>query len=369
MRKAIVIGAGVVGASVAYHLAQAGIEVELLDAGRPGGGTSKATLAWINARDRTPEHYFRLSCLAMAAHRDLQAQLGCRWQHGKGCIEWADDEEGRELLGREVERLHGWGYPAERLATEVARDRFEPSLRLDPVRVPWVARFSADTYIHPNVMIAALLGGVRVRGGRVRAGTRVSDIDVDACGVWKVVTAEGECISGDLVVDCAGPAAGEVAGWLGLDLPMGSRPGLILVAEPAPTRIRGVLRSPAIELRHDGGGRVLINALFAQAQLDPADPPPLGGEVCAEALQRSRALVSGLDGVEIEAVRVGIRPMPDDGHPLVGLVPGVDGAYVVVTHSGVSLAPLLGRLVATELAEGRTVADLEPYRPDRQVVA
>lgn len=367
MRKAVVIGAGVIGTSVAYHLCHAGLAVELLDAGRPGGGTSNASFAWLNARHRTPEHYFRLSHLAMAYHRELQERLGRRWQHGAGCVEWAVTEHGRRDLLAAVERLRGWGYPARVLPIDEVRGSIEPNLRVGEDDVPWAAWFPDDTAVHPAVMISAMLSQVETHGGRVRAFTRSTGVEIEGGAVGSVLTASGERIPADVVVNCAGPSSREPGSWMGIDLPMGTRPGLILVTEPAPTWVRGVIRTPGLELRSDGGGRVLINALFAEGSLEATGPPPIDGSVCQEALVRARRLVAGLDGVGLEAVRVGVRPMPDDGLPLVGPVPEVAGAYVVVTHSGVSLAPLLGRLVAAEIAEGSERGELGPFRPDRRI--
>ena len=72
----------------------------------------------------------------------------------------------------------------------------------------------------------------------------------------------------------------------------------------------------------------------------------------------------GLAGVPVEAIRVGIRPMPRDGLSIVGFEPSVSGLYTVVTHSGITLSARLALLVAEELSGGEA-ADLEPYRPSR----
>ncbi len=367
MGRAIVIGAGVMGASVAYHLAVAGMTVEVYDAGRPGGGTSGASLAWVNAVARTPEYYFRLSHQAMAAHRSLQVELGRRWQHGTGMLEWAEDDDGRRQLTERMDRLRGWGYPVQRIATDQACRDVEPNLTLDPVRVPWVARFPDDRWVHATVLVDALLDAARAAGAQVFADARVTGVKRSDGHVTGVSLASGRSVDAEVVVDCAGPSAGAVGAWFGIDLPMHRRPGLILVTQPAATRVRGVLRSPGLELRADGGGRVLLNALFAEPRLEGSAPPPIDAPVCEEALIRARSLLRGLDGVGLETARLGRRPMPDDGHPLVGPVAGLEGAYVAVTHSGVSLAPLLGRLVAREIAHGEIQPELAAFRLDRTI--
>jgi glycine/D-amino acid oxidase-like deaminating enzyme len=67
----------------------------------------------------------------------------------------------------------------------------------------------------------------------------------------------------------------------------------------------------------------------------------------------------------VEATRIGVRPMPRDERPMLGPVPGLGGFYVVVSHSGVTLGPLWGRIVAAELLDGAVDPRLAPYRPAR----
>jgi glycine/D-amino acid oxidase-like deaminating enzyme len=77
------------------------------------------------------------------------------------------------------------------------------------------------------------------------------------------------------------------------------------------------------------------------------------------------AHLPALAGARVEATRIGVRPMPRDERPVVGALPGLDGFYVVVSHSGVTLGPLWGRVAAAEILEGALDPRLGPYRPDR----
>ena len=70
-------------------------------------------------------------------------------------------------------------------------------------------------------------------------------------------------------------------------------------------------------------------------------------------------------GIAGEATRVGVRPMPRDQRPTVGGIPGLDGFYVVASHSGVTLGPLWGRVAAAELLDGVPDPRLAPDRPAR----
>ena len=89
MIKTIVIGAGVMGASVAYRLAQAGALVTVLEATRIGGGTSGTSFAWTNSNKKPPRAYHDLNVAGMKAHAALADEFGATlWWHGGGSIEW-----------------------------------------------------------------------------------------------------------------------------------------------------------------------------------------------------------------------------------------------------------------------------------------
>ena len=87
-----------------------------------------------------------------------------------------------------------------------------------------------------------------------------------------------------------------------------------------------------------------------------------------EVLERMRRFAPCFDAdraARSASGRVGVRPMPHDGRSIVGPVPGVDGLYVLATHSGVTLAPAIGAMLAEEIVGGTASPLLEGFRPDR----
>src|SRR6202011_3384270 len=94
MIKVIVIGAGVMGASTAYRLAQAGAAVTVLEATRIGGGTSGISFAWTNANKKPPKAYHDLNVAGMKAHAALADEFGATpWWHGGGSLEWEGEPD------------------------------------------------------------------------------------------------------------------------------------------------------------------------------------------------------------------------------------------------------------------------------------
>src|SRR3990172_5619347 len=133
MTHAIVIGAGVVGTSIAFRLTQAGIRVTILEAGYVGGGTSGASFAWINANNKPPRAYHDLNVAGMHAHAALADEFGrAPWWHRSGNIEWYLDDAKRATQREKIGRLRSWGYDVEWLTSAQLRD-LEPDI--DPEAV------------------------------------------------------------------------------------------------------------------------------------------------------------------------------------------------------------------------------------------
>src|ERR1700682_1474952 len=129
MIKTIVIGAGVMGASVAYRLAEAGAAVTVLEATRIGGGPSGISFAWTNAHKKPPKRYHDLNVGGMKAHAALRDEFGATpWWHGGGSLEW-EPEPDRAAQRANVEQLQGWGYAAEWIDHKQVRE-LEPDIDL-----------------------------------------------------------------------------------------------------------------------------------------------------------------------------------------------------------------------------------------------
>jgi glycine/D-amino acid oxidase-like deaminating enzyme len=87
--------------------------------------------------------------------------------------------------------------------------------------------------------------------------------------------------------------------------------------------------------------------------------------LCAELLERGRGVLPNLAEAEVVEARFGLRPVPADGHSCVGAITEIPAYYEAVTHSGVTLGPLVGRLLAREILTGEVDPLIAPFRPDR----
>jgi glycine/D-amino acid oxidase-like deaminating enzyme len=357
--KVIVIGAGVVGSNVAYRLTRAGAQVTVLDAGRPGGGTSGATFAWLNAFSKTPRHYFDLNVASMREHGELARELKGEWYIAVGALAWGQTEAKKSELRANAERLTAWGYQAELLSPRQARD-LEPDLAFEPddevIFVP------GEGWVSPVPLIYGLLRAAESLGASVRTHTRVVELLRTGQRVTGLRTEAGERLEADVVVDCAGPWSDEVAALAGVRLPLTRHPGQLVYSPPIASGLQRVCHSPEVHFRPDSGGRIVMGQAWHDDNLTPDSPNALPPQ---ELLDRAAVWLPALRGATVEATRIGVRPIPEDGLPLLGFLPGLEGFYAAVSHSGVTLGPLFGKLVAGEVVEGRVDPRLEHYRPGR----
>ena len=91
--KVAVIGAGIVGSSVAHRLSEGGAEVFLIDGAEPGSGTTSTSFAWVNANNKLPRDYFELNVAGMDEHERLRDEIGGDWLYTTGNLIWAAAEE------------------------------------------------------------------------------------------------------------------------------------------------------------------------------------------------------------------------------------------------------------------------------------
>jgi D-hydroxyproline dehydrogenase subunit beta len=367
-RRYVVIGAGVVGAAVAARLAGAGMHVTLLDQDRPGRATSRWSLAWLNSNDKGPRPYHDLNHAGIRAWAELAPDLdGAAWYRPSGNIELA--APGADELDARVRRLAGWGYPARLISIAGARE-LEPSLR-NPEPGTTAAWFPGEGYVLTEPLIARLVTHATSRGAVLLTGEQGAVVGFHA-NPTRVRTASGDALEADEVVCCAGRWVPELAALAGAAVPVplvgwaepgATAPGLVVRVGPAANGPQRLGHTPDICLRPHESGLVHLEA--PDAAVDLHTPDSELRRWAGELLTRARRTVRGLDHAEVAEYQVCVRPMPSDGQSVVGRLPGADHLYVAVTHSGVTLAAHLSRLIAAELTTGEPRAELAPYRPGR----
>jgi glycine/D-amino acid oxidase-like deaminating enzyme len=363
LTKIVVLGAGIIGSCIAFRLTEAGADVTVLDAGRPGTGVSGTSYAWTNANDKPPRAYHDLNAGGIKAHARLRDELGAsHWWHGGGSIEW--DTEARQAWQRErVALLNSWGYAAEFIDKKQVAE-LEPDLDLSTVGDAQIAYFPEEGYVDPVVLAQVLLAEARRRGATERLGTRVASVEMPGGKVAGVVTVAGETVPADIVVNCLGEWANSMLPQE-MRIPVASNLGLLVFTPPVPARVGHVVRNPIVDLRPDGAGRLMIHCNPTDATLTKASVAAADMPEAVDMVRRAAILYPGIAPVKPEAARIAVRPIPGDRVAVVGFMPKLEGFYMLTTHSGVSQGPLLAEMVADEVARGIVRRELADFRPAR----
>jgi len=364
--KVSVVGAGIVGAAIAYSLAKRGAEVTVIDKGQPGGGATSHSFAWINASAKHPVSYhnFNRRSLGMWDRfaKGLDVDVGLRWG---GQLEWAATESAAAELRSRAGQLQAWGYPCQLLdAAQMAG--LEPAL--SPGDVTAAIYCELDGMVEPTLAAEACVTAAIKHGATAKLEAEVTGLTSDS-GSVKLV-ADGESLDADVVVLAGGVDNTRLAAMAGITIPQQDSPGVVIrtnpISRPLLSNVSVVYAPPLdpgrpeIHLRQCRDGSAMIGE-GSQESLARDDSQPHADELLARAAE----YVPALKGASAVPVPVGYRPMPLDGFPVIGFSPKAPNIYLALTHSGVTLAPLMAQMATMEIVDGAKVDLLEDYRPGR----
>jgi len=361
-----VVGAGIVGSAIAYTLARRGAAVTVIDKGRPGGGATSHSFAWINATAKHPVSYhnFNRRSLGMWDRfaKDLDTDVGLRWG---GQIEWAATAEGAADLESRAAQLQAWGYPCQMLDGDQMA-QLEPGLT--PGQVTAAIYCELDGMVEPTIVAEACIRAAAKHGTSVNLETEVTSLRVNSSSA--TVVAGGVEIGADVVVLAGGVDNTQLAAMAGITIPQQDSPGVVIrtnpIAQPLLSSVSVVYAPPLepgrseIHLRQCLDGSAIIGE-GSQESLARNDTQPHANELLARAAE----YVPGLKGASAIPVPIGYRPMPQDGFPVVGFSPKAPSVYLALTHSGVTLAPMMAQMATMEIMDGANVDLLGDYRPNR----
>jgi glycine/D-amino acid oxidase-like deaminating enzyme len=362
----VVIGAGAIGSVLTYRLAQAGARVTLVDRRYPGSGTTGNSFAWLNSFAKSPREYHRLNVRSIREHEDLARELSGEWVRVDGGLTWEhhDDEARSARLREKIRRLHQWGYRVEALEPEQVMRDLEPDIFIDPDKVETVYYTPNEGWANGVGLCHGVVSGAVSRYGATYRRDEVVGFGTSGGGIASVELASGDILHADAVINAAGPDAALVARLAGIGLPVTRQPGLLISTEPAPVNLKAVVHGAGLAVHPDGGWRLLLHGESYDALVESGGTVSITDPFPQQAIDDATGIVPNLKGIRSEGVRVGVRPMPKDGLPIIGFDPEVSGFYHAVMHSGVTLSATVGTLVMEEFS-GPEPPELAPFRPAR----
>lgn len=374
--RVVVAGAGIIGASVAWHLAKAGADVTVIDRTGPATHASRGSFAWINATwSKQPKSYHALNQAGVARWRQLQAELALPVRWG-GSLEGVGDAALAAGLAERVAEQRAWGE-ATRLVESAELATLEPNVDFGALRQ--VVYSGHDGATDPVAATRAFLGAAAALGARVEHPCELTGVAMTSGRLAAVRTNRGD-VAADRLVLATGAAADAARRFADWDLPQRESPGATAITAPVPRVVNRVLWLPGVHLHQRDDGRLVLGeeagpppgeAHALRLQGHPNDFP--ARDIALQHAERMRAaalrFVPGLPPLAFEDVRVCWRPMPVDGYPVLGASPARPDVYLAVMHSGVTLAPVAGLLAAQEILGGAPASELANFRPDREFKA
>jgi D-amino-acid dehydrogenase len=365
MRVAI-IGAGILGASTAFHLAQAGAEVVVADRADPGRATEAGAgivAPWLSTA--TDEHWYRIAAAGARAYPALVAALAERGEPDPG-----HDIVGALAVDRNPTQL--------RALADLVHARAAPeSGDVTPLSPAEARRLFPP--LHPFLSALHVSGGARVEVRRFAAALlrasgaqtlHAEAVPLVASNQVQGIRVGTDRIAADAVVVTAGAWAPALLAPFGLSLRVEPQRGQIvhLHLPNADTAAWPVILPPGSHymLAFEAG------RIVAGATREPGvgfDHRVTAGGL-AEILSQALSIAPGLADAEVLETRVGFRPLSPDARPMLGAVPGISGLFLGdgLGPNGITIGPYAGRLLA-QLALAQTPEmDLAPYAPFRDFV-
>src|SRR5580700_9301807 len=199
--RIVVVGAGIAGVSIAYHLAKRGAKVAIVDAVRPGAGATEKSFGWINATfSKRPQVYFELNQLGIAGWRRLETELGgeLKVQWG-GSVEWVAAGDEADALLASVRRHQEWGYATHLIDADEVHGLL-PNIATGKFGAACYCEFEGA--VDPMDAVKAMLRQVREAGAEVRHPYEITGLKIERGRVTAVQAGETSLEAGVVVLAC-----------------------------------------------------------------------------------------------------------------------------------------------------------------------
>jgi glycine/D-amino acid oxidase-like deaminating enzyme len=377
--EAVVIGSGALGSSVAFHLAKAGLTpVALVDKHEIASQTSPRA-AGLTSQIRQSELMTRLATTAVDKIKNFTIETGEPMKYFQsGSLKIARTPEHRQQLQRDVELGQKLGVDIDFVSPARAKQLMP---FFEPVGIQAVTYVPGDLYLEPGQLPRGYAKATARLGGVLLPNTAVTGFAAEGGAVTKVITERGE-IRTSIVVDAAGAWARLVAGLANMRLGAIPTRHQLIISDPIPgvephQPIARVIDCN-VYIRPADGGLMLGGYESDPLQFDMANLPfgfgmddlPLDVSV----IHRLAGMV--LDqfpifrNITVKEHRGGLPTMTADGEHIVGPLPELRGFYVAsgCCVGGLSIAPIIGEMLAEWITSGKPPIDLSPLSPSRNAV-
>lgn len=381
--EVIVVGSGVIGTSIAYRLAQRGLDVLLLDRSGVAAGTSGACDQAILLQSKKPGRHLELARASAQLFKTLESELQTDLEYAcHGGMVVIETEDQLRVMTSFVAQQQQAGLAVRLISGDEARVR-QPGLAPHVVGASWS---DEDGQVNPALLAFGFAGAARRSGARLRFGVNVTGFLTEGSRVVGVSTSDGP-ISAQWVVLAAGPFTPQLAATVSCDLPIRPRRGQIIITEPVRPMITGDMLCAryiaskldpslantsddpsfrlgvGLSLGQAAAGNLLLGGSREFVGYDRSTTP----EVLQAIVRHATRIMPALEGIRVLRTMAGLRPYTPDSLPIIGPDPERPGLFVAAGHEGdgIALSPITGMMAADLIAGGPTAVLAQGLGPER----
>ena len=365
----VILGAGVMGASIAFHLAQRGAgKVVVIDKDHVASGGSGRSSALVRMHYSFPQEV-ELALISLRMFQNWQEIVGAAGDFRRtGFVRIvAPNEMARLRLNVEMQRK--LGVVVELIGRQELQE-LEPDWVVDDVEL---AAYEPDAGYGDGAGVAGdFLSRAREMGVTYLSRMEATSIAVSDGRVRGVVTDRGE-ISAPVVISATGPWTRPLFQQAGYDLPIECELHQVAILITPPDMKGGgcacIDSGTATYFRSDGQDKFLVGDFYGKRGVDPDNfPQRAADESLEEIIERACRRIPKLASAEVMRGVTGVYDMTPDSRPLLGEIPGIDGLYVCAGFSGMGfkISPAIGLVMSELVLDGRSKAvDIGAFRPQR----
>jgi len=349
----VIIGAGVIGCSTAYHLAKMGVtDVAVVEMDQVGSGSSSKSASLLSLQFCEDKRTARMAKYSYARYMQFEEEVGVPIDFKRiGWLSLATQETSEQLLGG-VELLRSLDITTDVLYPDEIKRRYPEINTEDLVVGTWGPD---DGSFDPHMIMwgyakRALEKGVKLHQGVKAIGIRVRNGQVEG------VDTEDGFVATRLVVNAGGPWAIEIGRWVGVEIPIINLARSVLITGPFPDipSSRPFVKDVTEDwyYRPEGVGFLMGMGKLPTEDLDIQ----INYEMINEMLDAAVHRVPMLERATMLTAWSGVRPLTPDDLPILGSVPSVDGFVLNCGWGGMGIiqSPIAGQLMAEYISNGRT---------------
>jgi glycine/D-amino acid oxidase-like deaminating enzyme len=368
----IVIGAGVIGSSVAYHLAKKGLDVALIEKGGVASGTSSRCDAVALICDKKPGIDTDIGFASIQLFKQLAKEFSVDFEFAsRGSLYVCETDQELDIANSYVAQQAMAGYDM-RMVDRHQLKQIEPYLADDLAGGIWT---EVDSSMNPYKLCYAFVEEGKKYGLEVFDYHAVQNIELDELGAVHAVATDKGTFKTKRIVNCAGVWSPKIAEMVGIHIPIKPRKGMVLISEKTPFKVAnqkvhefGYMLSKFEDIQYKRNVSERVEKHNVAFTIEPTDASNflVGGhrafsgygveseiDVMRAIAERAIRFLPKLKDINCIRAYAGVRPWVEDHLPIVSEVEEVPGFFIASGHEGdgISMAPITGRMV-TQLITG-----------------